>query len=631
MNLTLRAALGACLLLSLGACTERPQAPPAPVATPAVETSPSGSGLRAAVLCDDLDGKKTVLNLGIPGADGNPCKVELFPGGSNFYTRMTGELVPGYGVARVGEGANVLAWVCSLAATKADKPQTASDTSSKPAGDIWNRLAHYRGTDDKHPDEVIALMNLCSKRSPLGALAQKIQRLRNGDDSSEDGFFLACEAIRKGAGNANDVGAVILTLAGSGARGKLTKRGGAPADTASNAAQKVLEQIERGEGNYLSRKTWKNLPTSEREGAARVVMSGSEIEAMQATGEEFVMGKSGQPIPCAANAELALRIGEATAGMLRFNTWSLEVECARPIQSLHPSASSKLGKLQDADYLFIGKHLLSRWHMNLDNRDVQNAVLMAAHAVKYDPLREALDRLPAWDGIARVGGSGPGWLVTHAKVDNTGKEEYIREVGACFLTAAVNRIMHPGCKMDEVLCLEGAKGGGKSTLFEVLADALLPGSFTDQVHDFTDPKHRIEATESKFVVELSELAAVKRAKDQEALKAALSAKSDSARRAYARSQVEVPRRFVVVATTNQSEYIADPTGALARRFWTVKTLSSETNQIDMTKFRDEAPQLWAEARHLYEIGAQTFLKEGSKAFAQWVGEREKRKRLANTC
>lgn len=135
-------------------------------------------------------------------------------------------------------------------------------------------------------------------------------------------------------------------------------------------------------------------------------------------------------------------------------------------------------------------------------------------------------------------------------------EEYVRAVGSCFLVAAVKRIMHPGCKMDEVLCLEGAKGGGKSTLFEVLADALLPGSFTDQVHDFTDPKHRIEATESKFMVELSELAAVKRAKDQEALKAALSAKTDSARRAYARGNVEVPRRFVVLATTNQSEYIA---------------------------------------------------------------------------
>jgi predicted P-loop ATPase len=162
----------------------------------------------------------------------------------------------------------------------------------------------------------------------------------------------------------------------------------------------------------------------------------------------------------------------------------------------------------------------------------------------------------------------------------------------------------------------------------VLADALLPGSFTDQVHDFADAKHRIEATESKFLVELSELAGLRRAKDQEALKAALSAKSDSARRAYARGNVEVPRRFVVVATTNQSEYISDPTGALARRFWTVKTLSSETNQIDMVRFRADAPQLWAEALHMQKHGAPTFISEGSEAFNQWVGEREKRQEAA---
>lgn len=603
-----------------------------------VEFSPSGSGLRAVVMApkiaERLGGGKRAIELKVQGADGNPVKVEVFPSGSNTYTRMSGALVPDYGVARVGEDAGAIdTWLMGLKPAAVDKPTTPNSASTKAPGNAWDQLARYRGEEDedKHPDEVIASFKRAADRKKSGPVARALGALRNGSSDSDSEAFAACEAVRRGAGNAEDVGTVLLALAGSGARDKLKGRKDYRNGTAENAAKAVLEQIDRGEVQYLSRATWKNLPgavNQGKDGPARVAIDEDEATAMQDSGLAFVLDKGGKPIASPANAELALRIGKDTAGLFRFNAWTLEVECARPMLKVHPNAATKAGKLRNVDYEFTRAHLLRKWGMRLDAGETLSAVLMAAHAEEFDPLREALLKLPQWDGVARVGGSGPGWLVTYAKVDNKGKAEFVHAVGACFLMAAVKRIMEPGCKMDEVLCLEGAKGGGKSTLFEVLADALLPGSFTDQVHDFTDAKHRIEATEGKFLVELSELAGLRRAKDQEALKAALSAKTDSARRAYERGNVEVPRRFVVVATTNQSEYISDPTGALARRFWTVKTLSSETNQIDMARLRADAPQLWAEARHLYGQGEPTFIKEGTEAFRQWVGEREKRQEAA---
>ncbi len=63
MNLTLRAALGACLLLSLGACTERPQAPPAPVATPAALAAHSAEFKREVI--EVADGVWVAVGYGI--------------------------------------------------------------------------------------------------------------------------------------------------------------------------------------------------------------------------------------------------------------------------------------------------------------------------------------------------------------------------------------------------------------------------------------------------------------------------------------------------------------------------------------------------------------------------------------
>ena len=81
-----------------------------------------------------------------------------------------------------------------------------------------------------------------------------------------------------------------------------------------------------------------------------------------------------------------------------------------------------------------------------------------------------------------------------------------------------------------------------------------------------------------------------------------------------------------VASTNRSEYLADSSGALLRRFWPVKTLATETDPIDREALAGVAGLLWGEAVRQFEAGAKWHLDESDGvAFKQWTAGRELRR------
>lgn len=163
-------------------------------------------------------------------------------------------------------------------------------------------------------------------------------------------------------------------------------------------------------------------------------------------------------------------------------------------------------------------------------------------------------------------------------------------------------------------------------MFQVLADAVAPGLFTDGVHDVSSTPALVEATGGRWLVEIAELAGVRRAADVEALKAALTRTEDSHRRPYDVLPRTIPRRFVFVATTNRSEYLNDPSGALLRRFWPVRTRASERDPIDMQALAAIAPQLWGEAVRRFQKGERWHLGPADgEAYRQWTAHREQRR------
>lgn len=208
------------------------------------------------------------------------------------------------------------------------------------------------------------------------------------------------------------------------------------------------------------------------------------------------------------------------------------------------------------------------------------------------PVREYLDALE-WDGKPRINT----WLRDFAGAEDT---EYLQYISAIILIAACRRIREPGCKFDEIMILEGSQGTGKSSALTYLcpvADWFSDGATLDLFG-----KELIEATAGKWIIEVAELGGRSRA-EMNQLKAMLSRQVDGpVRMAYAREPIERPRQFIFIGTVNDSQYLADATGA--RRFWPVKT-----RRFDFNGIIDNRDQLWAEANYRERAGEPIRLPE----------------------
>lgn len=201
-----------------------------------------------------------------------------------------------------------------------------------------------------------------------------------------------------------------------------------------------------------------------------------------------------------------------------------------------------------------------------------------------------------WDGTERIST----WLIKYCGAEDTPLHRaYARK----FLIGAVRRVKHPGYLVRHVLVLEGPQHVGKSQAFRALA--MNNNWFTDSLEVGSDSKTTIEQASGKLIVEIPELSGMGR-RDVERIKADISKQSDRARLAYGRVATEVPRQFVMGATTNNERYLKDLTGNT--RFWGVRVCKTRAD-IDLVGLKEAIPQLWAEANVAADTDEEIYLND----------------------
>jgi hypothetical protein len=234
---------------------------------------------------------------------------------------------------------------------------------------------------------------------------------------------------------------------------------------------------------------------------------------------------------------------------------------------------------------------------------------VSARMNSFHPVVDYLDGLPAWDGETRT----DTWLIKYGGAPDT---PYVRAVSRLVLVAAVRRVRQPGCKFDEMLILESPQGAFKSTAIKTLCPN--PDWFADNFQLNGDTKKMIEQTQGKWIVEAGELRGMS-ANDQNTLKAYLSSTCDEARMAYARESQRLPRQFIIIGTTNDTQYLKDSTGD--RRYWPVKI-----NVFDIVGLAAIRDQLWAEASYLELTNPDaSFIRLDPSLYADAAVEQQSRK------
>ena len=243
-------------------------------------------------------------------------------------------------------------------------------------------------------------------------------------------------------------------------------------------------------------------------------------------------------------------------------------------------------KWSDADEAHSMNYIEARF--GIYSRDKHSAALriMFDHR-RYNPLRDIVDSIE-WDGQKRC----TQFLTKWGKVEDTA---YTREVSRLIFAGGIHRLYAPGTKFDDVPILMGKQGCGKSSLVRFLA---INDAYYGEV-TIVEGQAAIEQLQGRWICEMSEMLALTKAKEQEAVKAFITRSVDAYRKPWDKNVSEFPRRCILISTTNDLNVLVDKTGN--RRYYPVEVHSIGYDLYrHETEIRDYICQCWAEARELYK-------------------------------
>lgn len=302
----------------------------------------------------------------------------------------------------------------------------------------------------------------------------------------------------------------------------------------------------------------------------------------------IVYNEDGSIKPTITNAELILG-NDPTLKVIKYNDLAHGIEVTGTLPWDRP------GKFwRDADDAQLYCYVADKYGVQFAENKFTKALAAVVDRRRFNPLRDYLDGLPAWDGVERV----DSLLIDYLGATDS---HYVREVTRRTLIGAVKRVYEPGCKFDTVLVLDGRPGIGKSTLLRTLGGEFFSDSLT--LTDTRD-KTAAEKLQGIWIMEIGEMQGSRKA-DVEAIKGFISRQVDEYRAAYGRVVEKHPRTAIICGTTNSvTGFLRDTTGN--RRFWPVMVDGKGTADVwSMTA--DIRDQIWAEAVSLYVCGEDAYL------------------------
>jgi len=237
----------------------------------------------------------------------------------------------------------------------------------------------------------------------------------------------------------------------------------------------------------------------------------------------------------------------------------------------------------DADYVTMHRHLE---RARFKPRVPMEVLRACVHAIgmqvrNFDTAQLWLGRLQ-WDGSPRI----ERFLIDYAGAEDT---PYTRAVSCMLWTALAGRVLEPGVQVDMVVVLVGKQGARKTSLVR----AIVPHS--DHYTEIDLSKRDDDLSRSlrgTLIAELGELRGLA-TRDLEAIKTFVTRRVEHFVEKYREHASRFARRCVFVGTTNEVEFLSDPSG---ERRW----LPVMVGPCDPDAVAHDREQLWAEAAVLFQ-------------------------------
>ena len=254
----------------------------------------------------------------------------------------------------------------------------------------------------------------------------------------------------------------------------------------------------------------------------------------------------------------------------------------RPEVHVVDGDSVQISSWTDADEAQSMMHIEAKY--GIYSREKHSAALRILFRERsYNPIQNIVDGI-TWDGTDRC----EHFLRRWAKVDDT---PYTREVSRLIFAGGIHRLYHPGCKFEDVPILMGKQKSGKSTLIRFLA---INDDYFGELREM-EGQQAIENLQGKWILEIPEMSAFTKARDQESIKAFVSRQRDQYRKPFDRNPSELPRRCILLSTSNDFSPLVDKTGN--RRWYPIEVHSNGYEVFDHEEeIREYVLQCWAEAK-----------------------------------
>lgn len=225
--------------------------------------------------------------------------------------------------------------------------------------------------------------------------------------------------------------------------------------------------------------------------------------------------------------------------------------------------------------------------VGIPDQRLKSAILYAVSKNSFCPIKEYLDRCKPLE-------PSDNWK-TLGKTYFDNEDPIVTLALQRMMIGAIARALKPGSAMSWIPIIVGRQGAGKSMFARSLVPDKMFAEMPLPIDKLMNETFRLHCG---WILELSEVDHYFTRKNIENFKNLVTTRVDEVRFPYDRLPSKLGRRFIMIGTSNRSQFLIDPSGN--RRFVPIEV--RDGFQVPWKKLQMERDNLWAAALREYHAG-----------------------------